>query len=237
MPHDVTPLASNLEAQHGAAAIAYDVVLFDLDGTLIEPRAGITASLAAALTSVGVSPPSPAVLSSHIGDPLLDVLHAYGLDDDATGHALTVYRTHFELHGLTDTTVHPGIVDLLETLGGAGARLGVATAKPWPIARRVLAAVGLLDLLDTVAGPELDEADAAKHQVIARALADLGHPPADRVAMVGDRVHDIAGARHHGIDAIGVLWGFGSLGELTGASALHVLRDAAELRAVLLPTA
>lgn len=214
---------------------SYDTVLFDLDGTLVDPVYGITTCLAAALRSASVAVPSQAELARHIGPPLADTLRSYGLSDTQVEVAIATYRAQFEVDGLSGMTVHRGMRELVVDLCQAGVRVGVATAKPWIIARRVLDAMELLPLLDPVAGPDLDEADAAKHLVIARALQALGHPDVTGLVMVGDRSHDVVGARHHGIDAIGVTWGFGSKSELRSAAPLRVVDTVEELRTSLIP--
>lgn len=219
------------------ASVPYPVVLFDLDGTLIDPRVGFARCLGDALAAVGVRVPPTEELVTHIGPPLLETLRSYGLDDEGAARATDHYRARFAVDGLTGVFVHPGMADLLRELRAAGLRVGVATSKPWPIARNVLGAFDLLHLLDPVAGPDLDEVDAAKHRVIARALDELDDPPVQDVVMVGDRSHDVLGARHHGMDAIAVTWGIGSTDELTNCAPRHLVTNADELRALLLPTA
>lgn len=217
--------------------VPYPVVLFDLDGTIIDPRVGFARCLGDALAAVGVHVPPDEELVAHIGPPLHETLRAYGLDADGTARATAHYRARFEQDGLTGVFVHPGMAELLADLRTVGLRVGVATSKPWPIAREVLGSFDLLHLLDPVAGPDLDEVDAAKHRVIARALAELDDPPVRDVVMVGDRSHDVLGARHHGMDAVAVTWGIGSTEELTDCRPRHLVTSADELRALLLPSA
>lgn len=211
--------------------------MFDLDGTLVDPVEGITLCLADALEAVGVRVDDRRALARHIGPPLADTLRSYGLSEHRVDEAIAVYRERFDIDGLTGMYVHPGMHDLLVDLARTDVRVGVATSKPWVIARRVIEAMGLAALVDPVAGPELHEADAAKHLVIARAMEELGHPDPSQVVMVGDRRHDIAGARHHGIDAIAVTWGFGSEIELTAAEPKAIAGSASDLRLLLLGTA
>ena len=124
--------------------------------------------------------------------------------------------------------------ELLDALRGRGVRIGVATSKPAVIAAEVLEQTGLAPLVDAVAGPGLDERDAAKHLVIAAALDQHGRPDPARVRMVGDRSFDVRGARSHGIDAIGVLWGFGDADELTTSGAVALADTVPKLRELLL---
>lgn len=210
-----------------------DVVLFDLDGTLTDPSGDFVVAMRAALESVGATVPPDDDLRTRIGPPLLHTLAAFGLDDDTAAVVMARYRTQYRANRSADTTVHSGIPELLDALRGRGVRIGVATSKPAVIATEVLEQTGLAPLVDAIAGPGLDERDAAKHLVIAAALDQHGRPAPERVRMVGDRSFDVVGARTHGIDAIGVLWGFGDAEELTGSGAAAVADTVPTLRNLL----
>lgn len=114
----------------------------------------------------------------------------------------------------------PGIADVLHALRGTGKRLLVATSKPEIFARRILERFGLIDAFEFVAGANLDETRTRKHEVIAYALETCGICEKDSAVMIGDREHDVLGARREGLDCIGVLYGFGSREELLGAGAI-----------------
>lgn len=209
------------------------LVLFDLDGTITDPSIDFVASLRFGLEAASVEVPSDRELLAHLGPPLHDSLAAFGLDQRGVATATAAYRRRYEERDSQGTIVHPGVAELLAELRDHGCRLGVATSKPWPIARRVLERVGLLGAFDTVAGPDLDERHAAKDLVVARALAQQGHPDPAGVRMVGDRSFDVIGARAHNIDTVAVTWGFASTGELLDAGPIAIVDDAIELRTAL----
>ncbi|HET8931285.1 MAG TPA: HAD hydrolase-like protein [Acidimicrobiales bacterium] len=208
-------------------------MLFDLDGTLTDPNGDIVAAMTSALDSVGAPVPADAVLRAHIGPPLLHTLGAFGLDPETAAVVMGRYREAYRANRSADTTVHDGMPELLASLRAAGVRIGVATSKPAEIARDVLDETGLAPLVDTIAGPGLDERDASKDLVVAMALAQHDHPDASTVQMVGDRSFDVLGARAHGIDTIGVLWGFGDATELREAGAVAVADTVLTLRGLL----
>lgn len=211
-----------------------DVVLFDLDGTLTDPSGDFVVAMRAALESVGATVPPDDDLRTRIGPPLLVTLAAFGLDDDTAVTVMTRYRTRYRANRSADTTVHAGMPELLDALRSRGVRVGVATSKPAVIAAEVLEQTGLAPLVDAVSGPGLNERDAAKDLVIAAALDQHGRPAPERVRMVGDRSFDVLGARAHGIDAIGVLWGFGDVEELTASGAAAIADTVPTLHGLLL---
>lgn len=212
-------------------------VLFDLDGTLIDPREGIFGSLRAALRAVGAQVPPDEVLASHIGPPLPAGLAALGVRPELIDEAVAAYRSEFVAIGPAGATVHPGIPELLDELAGEGTALAVATSKPAVIARAVLGEQRLAGHFDVVAGADLDERNSAKDVVVAQALAGLGGPPPAEVVMVGDRSHDVLGARTHGVDTAAVAWGFAGPGELASCRPRWLVADVDELRRILLAPA
>jgi phosphoglycolate phosphatase len=207
-------------------------VLFDLDGTLSDPAVGIVAALRAALGATGVELATAGRLERFIGPPLQECFAELGLAPDGVAAAITAYRAYYAEVGLFENAVYPGVADLLASLEGDGFGLAVATSKPATFAVRILDHFGLLDRFEVVAGPELDGRNRHKHEVIALALAGLGAEPASAV-MVGDRLHDVAGARHHGLVAVGVTWGYGTREELVAAGADHLVDTPAELGGLL----
>lgn len=211
-----------------------DVVLFDLDGTLTDPSGDFVVAMRGALDSVGAPVPSDDELRTRIGPPLLHTLASFGLDDDMAAVVMARYRTRYRANRSADTTVHAGMPELLDALRSRGVRIGVATSKPAVIAAEVIEQTGLAPLVDAIAGPGLDERDAAKDLVIAAALDQHDRPAPERVRMVGDRSFDVVGARAHDIDAIGVLWGFGDVEELTASGATAVADTVPALHDLLL---
>ncbi len=203
-------------------------VFLDLDGTLIDSAAGITRSIAYALEKVGHAPLPEEHLRGWIG-PALRTSFAPLLGDAArVERAVAFYLERFDDIGWREHSVYPGIEAALAALHGDGTRLCLVTAKNEPHARRILAHTPFGDLFDEVVGATVDGSRSHKPQLVAEALRRTGTTPADAV-MVGDRHFDIEGARHHGMDSAGVLWGFGSEAELRQAGAGRLLATPAEL--------
>jgi phosphoglycolate phosphatase len=210
------------------------VVLFDLDGTLTESGPGIMNSLAYALDEIGAPPLAAAQLRRFVGPPLHESFRdVAGLDEAMTEHAMIAYRRYFVSHGMYENSVYPGIVDLLRALAAEGRRLGVATSKPIPYALPIVEHFELRPYFEVVCGPVLDGVGAEKAEVVADALASLAVSASPDVVLVGDRLHDVAGAHENGIACIGVLWGYGTRDELTAAGADAIAANVDELAALL----
>lgn len=194
-------------------------VLFDLDGTLTDPKVGITRSIVYALTRMGRSSVEPDSLCWCIGPPLRHSL-ATLLETESgevVEQALAHYRERFSEIGLFENEVYTGIPEALASLEGH--TLHVATSKPQVYARRILERFELTPFFASVVGSELDGTRESKAEVIGHVLHCAG-ATAQSAVMVGDRIHDILGARHHGMPSVGVLYGYGSAVELELASIL-----------------
>jgi phosphoglycolate phosphatase len=207
-----------------------NTLLFDLDGTLTDPREGITRSIAHALERMGREPPPLAALEFAIGPPLRASLARLLGDErrETVEQALTHYRERFADVGLFENAPYEGIAEALGRLRAAGATLYVATSKPRVYAARIVRHFGLDAHFDAVHGCELDGTREDKRDLIAHLLACHGIDPA-AAAMIGDRGVDMKAARHHGLHAIGALWGFGSREELLEAGAERLCASPAEL--------
>ncbi|NEK94632.1 HAD hydrolase-like protein [Modestobacter muralis] len=211
------------------------LVLFDLDGTLVDSTPGIWASIRVAAARLGLPEPTPEQLRSMVGPPLEEgFAGAFGLTGADVDRAVLVYREHYTAGAMLDATVYPEVPDLLADLRAGGAVLAVATSKPEPFAVRILEHVGLLTAFATVHGATLDGAVRHKEQVVAAALA--AHPDGVRPVLVGDRLHDVLGARVHGVPCIGAGWGPAPPGELAAAGAVAVVASPAEVPAALART-
>ena len=194
-------------------------VLFDLDGTLTDSAPGIFSSIRYALEKAGAPIPDAATLNRFIGPPLLDsFMRQCGFDRAAAARVLEDYRVYFAARGMFENRVYDGIVPLLERLRADGFACVVATSKPEPFARQVLDHFGHSRHFAAIHGATLDERRNAKGDVIAWALAHSGD--VGKAVMVGDRVHDVEGARQNGLPVVGVLWGYGDARELAGATRL-----------------
>lgn len=213
-------------------------VIFDLDGTLVDPAGGITDGIAAALTELGLGIPDKALLDAMIGPKLSHSLTGIaGVPAERLDDAIRIYREHYRATGIGQSLLYPGIRALLESFVAAGRPLAVATQKPEGIARTVLEHHGIAALFHTIRGSAADEAAAAgvpsgKAAIVAAALADLANDhgvDTRQAVMVGDRAQDVAGAAANGIDCIGVGWGFAPDGELDSAGAVEIVHSSAAL--------
>lgn len=209
------------------------LLLLDLDGTLTDSYPGIASSLVHAYRVAGLPAPSSEQLRRFVGPRIHDSLRAQGVPDDRIQEVATAYRAAMEAGGLLENSVYPGIPAALRSLRTAGVRLAVATMKPEPFAERVCAHYGLDAYLDEIHGATLDESRSSKAEVIGAALDSLAVHPRDAL-MVGDREHDVHGARAHGIDCVGVAWGYAAPGELETAGALEIVGTPGELVTVAL---
>ncbi len=205
-----------------------DVGLLDLDGTLTDSKVGITRSVQYALRCAGVDVADLETLTPYIGPPLQDSFVALaGFSEADAIRAVASYREYFAETGIFENVVYPGIHECLETLQARGWRLAVATSKPTVFAERILDHFSLRTHFEAVVGAGLDGSRRHKHEVIAVALSELGVAAAECI-MVGDREHDVIGAKTVGLRSVGVTWGYGSVQELSEAGAdllVHAVAD------------
>jgi phosphoglycolate phosphatase len=208
--------------------------LFDLDGTLTDPREGITRSIAHALHRMGLEPPPLDDLCFAIGPPLRGSLgKLLGTESrEAIERALAHYRERFADVGLFENSPYEGIAEALAALRGEGATLFVATSKPKVYAERIVRHFGLDAHFEAVHGCELDGTREAKRDLLEHLLATHAIDRA-RAVMVGDRDVDMVAARHHGLGALGVTYGYGGREELLGAGAHALCEVPAEIPAAL----
>ncbi|NUT58392.1 MAG: HAD hydrolase-like protein [Agromyces sp.] len=212
----------------------WSTVLFDLDGTIVDSAADITASLAHMFSSLGLDVPSDDVLRSYVGPPLLDSLRlTAGFDDAEAWEALNVYRDHYGEHFLR-SPVFPGVAGLLERLHAAGIPIALATSKPESMARQVLDQAGLSQYFTEITGASDDEELSTKADVVREALRRLQAKGIDtsNAVMVGDRGYDTLGAAANGVPTILVEWGYGSPAE--AADTIAVVHSTDQLRNLLL---
>ena len=213
----------------------YQTILFDLDGTLTNPALGITNSLAYALEKFNIEVTDKKELYRFIGPPLQDSFeNFYHFSKEDSLKAVDFYRDYFRHKGLYENEVYQGIPDLLERLKAQGKKLLVATSKPERFARQILKHFELFDYFDLVAGASMDGSRRLKGDVIAHALTSAQVSDLSAAIMIGDREHDIIGAKKNGLDAIGVLYGFGNREELKKAGATYIATNVEELQGRLL---
>ena len=200
----------------------YQNILFDLDGTLTDPRLGITRSIQFALEQLGIDEPDLAQLEHFIGPPLLQqFMHQYGFDEAKAWEAVGFYRQRFKVTGLYENLVFDGVFELLDELADQGRTLYIATSKPWVFAHEIARHFDFARHFKLIYGSELDGTRTNKVELIAHLMAEEGLDPATTL-MIGDRKHDLIGARSNGLDAAAVGYGFGSREELSAeAPAYH----------------
>jgi len=204
------------------------LVLFDLDGTLVDSAPGIHASVRVAVAGAGLPDPSPAQLRAMVGPPLQEGFAlGFGLSGADVDRAVVAYRAHYSAGAMLEAPPYPGVPELLARLRSDGATLAVATSKPEPFAVAILDHVGLLGQFGSVHGATLDGAVRHKDQVVAAALAR--HPDGLAPVLVGDRAQDVLGAAAHGLPCIGAGWGPAEDGELAAAGAAIIAATPADV--------
>lgn len=225
-------------------------VLLDLDGTLVDSAAGITEHLSSAMLAVGAGAHAAATLRGHIGPPFEAFMPGLGLDPDQVLAATAEYRRTYDPVAASLSQPYPGMVDLLGRLRDVGMRLAVATSKPESLAQVILGDNGLAGYFEVIGGADHLRERTGKAAVVGSVVERLGllvtnggvstAPDAglgalgDRPIMVGDRLHDVAGAAAHGLATIGVSWGYAEPDELVTAGALAVVDSPEELGNLLL---
>ena len=201
----------------------YQNILFDLDGTLTDPGTGITNSVVYALKKFGIDVADRTSLYKFIGPPLKGSFQEFfGFSDEQGDLAVRNYREYFRERGMLENEVYDGIPELLARLKEKGRTLIVATSKPEPFTLEILRHFRLLDYFDFVAGATMDETRNKKADIIRYALENCGITDPSSAVMVGDRKHDILGAKENGLDSVGVLFGYGDEEELKTAGATFI---------------
>lgn len=209
-------------------------ILFDLDGTLTDPMVGITSSVQYALRRFGIEVRYLKELVPFIGPPLKESFQKfYGFDSAQADLAVEYYREYFSPVGIFENEIYPDTEKMLSCLKNAGFELYVASSKPTVYVERILEHFGIRDYFSYVCGSELDGRRVLKKDVVSRVLWKCGIPASDAV-MVGDRRHDIEGARYCGVFSVGVLYGYGSEDELKKAGACHLVESVEKLADFLL---
>ena len=202
----------------------YETILFDLDGTLTDPGEGITNSVAYALRKYGIEVTDRRELYKFIGPPLKDsFMKYYGFSEDEAIKAIECYREYFRDTGIFENKVYEGVEDMLRSIHVSGRKVVLATSKPEGFALRILEYFDLKKYFDVVAGASMDSSRSKKGDVIAYALSMCDGLRKEKAVMVGDREHDIIGAKENGLDSIGVLYGYGSEEELKECGADYIV--------------
>lgn len=213
----------------------YDIILFDLDGTLTDSAPGILNSVRYACRKLGLEMPSETTLRKFLGPPLIDSFRQLvGLSDAEADRAVSAFREYFPTKGIFENEVYPGIPALLADMKAAGKTVLIATSKPEEFAKRIMEHFNLAQYCDFICGATLDETRTDKAEVIAYALETAGITDKSRAVMVGDREHDVLGAKKNGLPCIGAVYGYGTAEELTAAGAAALADTVDELHKLLL---
>lgn len=214
--------------------VPYTIVMFDLDGTLTDPKAGITRSVQYALAKLGIDEPDLEHLTPFIGPPLRTTFQdVYRLTPAQAEAAVSHYREYFVHQGIYENALYEGIPQLLNSLRNVPLNIVLATSKPTVFATEILRHFDIEHFFDTVVGSYLDGTRSQKSEIIEHILGRYPDCPTTRFIMVGDRMHDIVGAQAHGIASIGVLYGYGSPDEIIAAGPTHVAQTVLQLLELL----
>ncbi|MBR1476995.1 MAG: HAD family hydrolase [Lachnospiraceae bacterium] len=202
----------------------FDVFMFDLDGTLTDPGEGITNCVMYALKKFGIEETDRTKLYKFIGPPLFNSFQEYyGFSEEECERAIVYYRERFRDKGIFENEVYENIPEVLMALKNAGKRIVLATSKAEEFSVRILKHFNIYEYFDFCAGATMDLKRNAKADVIKYALENIDAPDISRVIMIGDRKHDIIGAKDNGLKAIGVLYGYGDRDELENAGADYII--------------
>lgn len=208
-----------------------NAIFFDLDGTLTDSGPGIMNCAQLALNHFGIPVPSREDLRVFVGPPLRQTFARFGVPPEKIDEAIQVFRGRYVPIGKFENTPYPGIQELLRDLKAAGYALYVATSKPQVTAIEVLEHFHLAQYFQVICGASLDEGRETKEDVITYLLSQIGSP--DQVVMVGDTDYDVIGARAHGIDTIGVTWGYGEREAMVAAGAVALADTPQDLHRLL----
>lgn len=214
----------------------YKHILFDLDGTLSDPKVGITQGVDYALRSFGIETNNLDSLIKFIGPPLIDSFKMYyGFSNEKACEARDKYREYYNgMGGVYKNTLYDGIIDLLETLKCEGKKLYVATSKPTDTAKLVLNHFGIEKYFECVCGAELKEMKHEKKDIIKKILSQFNLTNINDIVMVGDRMHDLVAANACNIDSIGVLYGYGDKQEFIEYKATYIVDSVEGLKKLLI---
>lgn len=215
--------------------MAYEYILFDLDGTLTDSGIGIINSVEYALEKCGVEVKSKNELYKFVGPPLTDSFEMYyDFSKEEANTAVKYYREYFREKGMFENLVYDGIEKLLKELKANNKKLIVATSKAEVFAKQILEHFNIAEYFSYIAGSNLDGTRVKKAEVIKYALESCNIEDLSKTIMIGDREHDIIGAKKVGLKCIGVLYGYGDRSELEKAGADFIVETVSDVEQVLL---
>jgi phosphoglycolate phosphatase len=213
----------------------YKIILFDLDGTLSDPKVGITKSVQYALRKMDIVEPDIDRLVCFIGPPLqVSFAEYYNFNEESTQKAINFYRDRFKLKGMFENELYSNIPLLLKSLKDQGFTLVVATSKPTVFAEKILNYFNIDLYFDLIVGSNLDGTRSSKTEIIQYILDNYHDHKLSDFIMIGDRKHDIIGANNTGIDSIAVTYGYGSIKELSQSNPTHIVDSVEQLKDILM---
>lgn len=213
----------------------YTVALFDLDGTIIDPKIGIINSVKFALNNMKIEYSQTDTFEKFIGPPLdQSFQNFYSLSESQAKEAVESYRIYYKKKGIEQNHLYQGIKELFEDLVKQNILLYVATSKPTPFAIAILKHYNITNFFEEIIGSNLDLTRSAKKEIIEYILTENSNIDLNNCIMIGDRNYDIIGAQENKIDSIGVLYGYGSYEEMKEVKPTYIAETIAELRKILL---
>lgn len=209
----------------------YKVLLFDLDGTLTESGEGIMKSVQYALEKIAKPEPELEKLRIFVGPPLIGLFMKYaGVDEETAGKALAFYRERYAAKGIYECRLYAGVPQMLEELCARGYQLAVASSKEEEYVKQILEHFNLTSYFQEIVGSEIDGPRTRKADVIEEALQRMGYQDRrDKVLMIGDKEHDVSGARVCSLECLAVSYGYGSMEELEAVHPLKIVHSLKEL--------
>ena len=213
----------------------FDTALFDFDGTLFDTSEGIVNAVKYSLEKMSVSDYTENILRFFIGPPLTDSYSRYfGFDDKKAIDAVMLFREYYSSKGNMQCDIYPGVREFISAVKAAGIRVGIATSKPEFFAKKIAERFGVDRLFECISGASLNSTTQNKAESIKGAIKSMNITDLNRCVMIGDRSHDIIGAKKTGLSSIGVLYGFGTRQEFEESGADYIAADFNELKSILL---
>ncbi len=213
----------------------YEVIAFDLDGTLTNPEKGLVCGFDYALGKAGINYGTKESLKRFIGPPLYEEWqNEFGISAERSAEILLVFREYYEVYGWWDNEIYPGVADMLGKLKNEGKKIVLATSKPEHFAYKILKLFDIDRYFDFIGGAATDKTRDKKHEVLEYSLAAIGVHDKSKCILVGDRKYDADGAKKVEIDSMGVLWGHGSKEELESSGFNYIVETVDEATTILL---
>jgi phosphoglycolate phosphatase len=213
----------------------YQFLLFDLDGTVTDSEEGILNSVRHCLAYYKIDPPDGKILKKFIGPPLVQSLRDhFAFEPEKAARAVRIYREYFRKKGMYENKLYPGINRLLKSLHQKGKINILATAKPTYYAKKIVRYFEIDPYFRNIIGSNMDGSRMEKKEIIYHILDLYPDIPVEKFVMIGDRMHDISGANHHGMDSIWVRYGYGDEEEMQSCSPTYVAESIKDLEKLLM---